>query len=285
VTDTASDKAVAAHLRHIRLEGKSARTAYERGLTLKRLAAALPVPLLEASEEDLYEWRAALTVKDVTVACYASGVRSFFRWCAERDLIASDPARKLPVPKSPRRLPRPISEQDLLYAVDTASATVRQWLKLAGWNGLRAKEITLLRAECIRLRDDVPTLRILYTATKGRSERTIPIHPYVAAELERADLPSSGLVFRRADGSALAAWTVSKICNQHLHAVGIADTFHSLRHRYLTKAYEVSRDLKAAQALAGHAHIQTTAGYAAIDGSALARTVNAIPSPLEREAS
>jgi len=30
--------------------------------------------------------------------------------------------------------------------------------------------------------------------------------------------------------------------------------------------------------------VQTTAGYAAITGAALARTVNAIPSPLERGA-
>src|SRR5258706_8947982 len=78
MSDTASDKAVAAHLRHIRLEGKSARTAYERGLTLKRLAAALPVPLLEASEEDLYEWRAPATPNEPTLPPHPARVPSFY---------------------------------------------------------------------------------------------------------------------------------------------------------------------------------------------------------------
>src|SRR6266851_2574704 len=106
--ETDSEKAVAAHLRHIRLEGKSARTVYDRELTLNRLAKALPVPLLEVTEDDLYEWRAALEdLKDATVACYASNVRSFYKWCAERGLIAADPARKIPVPPVPKRQPRP----------------------------------------------------------------------------------------------------------------------------------------------------------------------------------
>src|SRR5260221_6308120 len=98
MSDTASDKAVAAHLRHIRLEGKSARTAYERGLTLKRLAAALPVPLLEASEEDLYEWRAPLTVDDATLAPHARGVPAFLRSCAAPDLTPAEPAPEQSLP-------------------------------------------------------------------------------------------------------------------------------------------------------------------------------------------
>jgi site-specific recombinase XerD len=49
----------------------------------------------------------------------------------------------------------------------------------------------------------------------------------------------------------------------------------------------ISKDLQVAQKLLGHQSITTTAGYAAIDMSAFAPTVNAIPSPLppEREAS
>src|SRR5258707_4299989 len=287
MTKTASGKAVAAHLRHIRLEGKSARTVYDRELTLKRLAKALPVPLLDATADDLYEWRAALEgLKDATVACYASSVLSFTGWTVKRGLAPQTPAADLPVPPVPHREPHPIADADLRLALSSAPGLIRIWELLACGCGLRAKEITLLRAECIRLREGTPHLRITHTATKGRRERTVPVPAFMIPELERADLYSSGLVFRKANGSQLDDWTVSKLCNQHLRSMGIPDVFHSLRHWYLTKAYAVEYNLRAVMELAGHAHIQTTAGYAAIDGSALARTANAIPSPLgDREAS
>ncbi len=286
-----SDKAVAAHLHRIRLEGKSARTVYDRGLTLKRVAAALlayepPVPLLDATPEDLYAWRAGLKVIDATVTCYASHVISFYRWAVKQGLIAVSPAADLPVPPPPKRQPHPIADADLASALATAPQPIRIWLVLAAWCGLRAKEIALLKADCIRLRDDVPNLRITHTATKGRTERTIPLHPFAVAELGKADLAPSGPVFRKAtNGKPWTPWEVSKLCCTHLHLIGIADPLHSLRHWFVTRALEVDQNLRAAQELAGHANIQTTAGYAAVGGSALARTVNGIPSPLEREAS
>jgi integrase/recombinase XerC len=274
-----NDVVTAAHLRHLRLLGRSALTVYHRERALIRLSAALPVPLLEATPEYLYEWRAALAVSGPTIAGYFSNIREFYGWCAGRGFIAANPAADLPVPALPRRQPHPIAEADLLAALDTASRRIRVWLVLAAWCGLRAKEIALLRADCIRIRDAAPHIRVVHDATKGRTERIIPVPPFAAAELAQAGLFTDGMAFRRADGKPLRPWLVSKLCNEHLHAMGIPDTLHSLRHRFLTQAYAVDKDIRVVQELAGHAHIQTTAGYAAIDGAAFARTVNAIPAP------
>lgn len=275
-----NDVAITGHLRHLRLQGRSDVTVYHRERALIRLSAALPVPLLEATADHLYEWRASLTVKGPTIAGYVSNIREFYGWCAGRGFIGVNPAADLPVPAPPRREPHPIADADLAAALAAASPRIRVWLALAAGCGLRAKEIALLQADCIRLRDTQPHLRIVHTATKGRTERTVPVSPWVAAELDRADLHATGPVFRRADGKPLRPWLVSKLCNEHLHALGIADTLHSLRHWFLTQAYAVERDIRVVQALAGHAHIQTTAGYAGVDGSAFARTVNAIPAPV-----
>lgn len=287
-TQTVNDEdVIGRHSERIDAEGKSGRTVYDRELTLRRLARALGKPLLEATPEDLYKWRRGLKVADATVACYASNVISFYRWAVKEKLIAENPAEDLPVPPMPRRQPHPISEKDLARAIDSPARHryTRIWLVLAAWCGLRAKEIAFLRTDCIRLGESVPHLRITHSATKGRKERIIPLHPFVIAELAKVQLSRTGLAFRSKDGKSYIPWDVSKICNDHLHGLGIADVLHSCRHRFLTRAYEVDRDLKAAQALAGHAHIQTTAGYAAIDGAALVKTVNAIPAPGEREAS
>src|SRR5262249_9491117 len=169
--------AVRFHLRHLRLEGKSETTIYHRQKRLEHLAAVLPVPLLEATAEQLYEWRASLKGADVTAATYISHIREFYAFAVRRGLIEADPAAGLPVPKLPRRRPRPIAENDLMNAVSVANKRVRIWLVLAGWCGMRAKEIALLRAENIRARDDQPHILIAFNATKGRRERIIPLSP------------------------------------------------------------------------------------------------------------
>src|SRR5260221_5480884 len=182
---SASEKAVRDHLRHLGLEAKSERTIYERGLLLARVRKALPVPLLEATPEQLYDWRARLKVSITTIANYVSHCQMFYRWAAKQGLIGADPSPDIPVPATPRRVPRPISEADLmalLDATDRQAARIRIWLVLAGWCGLRGKEIRLLRVDNIRVSDDPPVLIVASDATKGRTERYIALSPFVIAE-------------------------------------------------------------------------------------------------------
>src|ERR1035441_7289426 len=63
------------HLHWMALKGRSVTTIYARRLALVRLTAALPVPLLEAMPEHLYDWRAELGVSDRTTAQYCSHAR------------------------------------------------------------------------------------------------------------------------------------------------------------------------------------------------------------------
>ncbi len=279
--EIASVKAVRKHVDRLLMEGKSERTAEVRGQTLARLRKTAGVPLLEVTAEQLYDWRAGLAhLSDTTVANYISNVACFYRWCVKEKLIGENPAEDIPVPKLPSRQPHPISEAELWHAISYAQYPVRLWLMLAAGCGLRQKEIRLLRVDAIRLRDANPHIEVRYDATKGKTERTVPVPPWLVSELEAADLPVTGLAFRKVDGKPLGREWVSKQCNQHLHGMGITNPFHSLRHRYLSQAYAVDHDIRVVQALAGHKHLQTTAGYAAIDSKSFARTVNAIPSPL-----
>lgn len=288
-----ADKAVRDHLRHLKLEGCSEHTIYHRERVLARLARTLPVSLAEATADMLYEWRETLTavsgrpLADSTVICYVSHVKEFYKFLADRGVIAADPATRIPVPRMPRRQPHPIGEEDLMQALDAASGLIRIWLVLAAWCGLRAKEIACLRTDCVRLRGAQPHLVVLSDATKGRTERTLPLPPFAITELDRAAhlFSPQGFAFRDALGRPVRPWFVSRKCNQHLRELGIASVFHSLRHRYLSQAYHISKDLRLVQELAGHSGIGTTAGYAAVDMSIFTPTVNAIPSPTQQEAS
>lgn len=277
-----SEAAVRSHSRHCRAKALSPATISARENILRRLAKFTdPVPLTEVKLEDLERWRDSLTVKTDTAAGYISHIKAFYGWAASTGLMPLNPAAALPKPRVSRRLPRPIAEEDLAYALDCAPRRIRPWLVLAAWCGLRAKEIALLRGENILLRAKPPVLLIASDATKGRSERTIPLSTYAVAELAKSDLPLTGLCFRRVDGSnlPLRPWLISKICNRHLHDCGISSTLHALRHRFLSQVYANGHDLRVTQELAGHASPVTTAVYAAWDRAGAAAAVEAIPSP------
>ena len=273
------DLVVAAHLRWLALAGLSAGTIEARRLALARLQTFLQIPLLEASAADLAIWRERLTVAPDTVGDYVSHARQFFAWAVATGLLEQIPTTGLPVPARTRRLPRPIAEQDLLAAVAGAPERIRPWLVLAGWAGLRAKEIALLRRDRVLNTAVPPVLLIAYDATKGRKERVVPLSGFVLAELEPR-LPPAGWVFRRVGGRGPnTPARVSQLANRYLHEIGITATLHQLRHRFGTIAYQRSHDLRLVQELMGHARPETTAGYTAYDTSDAAAVVEDLPAP------
>ena len=258
-----------------------AETVYQRARGLVRLAAALPVPLLEADAAMLAAWRSRLSIGDQAVGDYVSHARQFYAWALAEDLVDDDPTARLPTPRHGRSLPRPIGDAALFAAVDVASARIRPWLILAAWAGLRAKEIALLRRECVLETLADPALLIAADATKGRDERIVPMSAFVLAELRAAGLPMSGWVFRRQDGpyGPNRPTRVSQMANRHLHECGLTETLHQLRHRFATETYRASRDLRAVQELMGHKRPETTAGYAAYASASAIDAVNALAIP------
>jgi integrase len=294
-----------AHLRYLQLAGMTDGTIYQRRRLIASVGAAVAVPLLEATEADLMAWRETLgRLAECTIGQYVGHLRQFYAWAAETGLRADNPARALPVPPQRRRIPRPISEADLMAALEAAPERIRPWLVLAGWAGLRAKEIALLRRENVLDNTRPPVLLIASDATKGRRERIVPMSGFVLDELRRAGLPRAGYLFRRRDMPPLPAPTtvvrgevtharpalasaepnrpaiISRLAHEHLRACGIDATLHQLRHRFGTMTYQGSLDLRLVQELLGHANPGTTAAYAAYHNASAARVVSGLPMPV-----
>jgi integrase len=215
------------------------------------------------------------------VVTYASHLRGFYEWCEHEGLVTGNPVTGLPLPRLGRRLPRPIGEEDLMRAVALAPPRVRPWLILAAWCGLRSKEIAYLRRENILDTVRPPVLMVAYDATKGHTERVLPLGAYPCGELAAAGLPPAGFAFRRHDGQRgpNEPWLVSHLANEYLHDLGIAATLHMCRHRYGTQLYEATHDLRLVQELMGHKRPETTAGYADWSRAAAAFAVDALPIP------
>jgi integrase len=278
------NKPIERHRLWMMMKGNSDTTIYGRTSALKRAAKIIGCPVEDASRDQLVAWRASLAGHaDAYILAQVSHVRCYLAWLADTDGYRPDnPARHIPVPRKPLYLPRPIGEAELLDAIDNAPGRIRLWLVLAAWCGLRAKEIALLRRRNIRETAPRPHILVAADATKGRRPRVVPLSPFAVEQIRAARLPAAGWAFPRLDGAGgpLTPHRVSELCNDLLHGLGHADTLHSLRHRFGTRALAgAAGNVRVAQELLGHARLDTTAVYTLVESPEAAAAVEAIPAP------
>lgn len=247
----------------MRRRNATERTLHHRRGNLARLAKRLPCPLRAATDRDLELWQARLTVSSSSVATYTSHTRGFYRWALDAGLVEVDPSAKLPMPKIPARLPRPIPERDLALALGCAAEPVRTWLLLAGYMGLRAMEIAQIR------RDDFTELdgRLLISGVgKGRKAYRLPVPVHVAPFLSAHLGGRPGPLWRTESGRPVRADDVTNQATQLMRAVGLPHTLHALRHRFGTVFYAATRDLLLTAEVMRHCSVNTTRGYVATGG-------------------
>ncbi len=251
-------------------------TITQKRLALRRLYRAVyPTPLLEVTHEQLVAHLDRLDQPE-SRATETSHVRTFYRWAVIEGLLVVDPAARLIRPRVPRRLPRPMPTNDLAIALDTAPERVRPWLALAAYAGLRACEISGLRACDLMWENDPPLLVV--DQGKGGHSRAVPMAPTLALEL--AGLPRTGWLFPKRDGTTgpTPPHLVSRLSNQHLHGLGITHTLHTLRHWFATETLRINGgDLRQTQELLGHQSPVSTAIYTWVDPRAAAATVAELP--------
>lgn len=264
------------HLAHLRLRSLAPGTIRNRHLALRRLARYLaidPSDLTTVTREQLDSWQHSIVSMSPRYrASYISHVFAFYSWLAKAEIIEENTAAILVKPKVSRGLPHPIAESDLQFALLDAPERLRLMLFLAAFAGLRAMEIAFLTREQVRDTAEPP---MLWIVGKGNKERLVPLSDLMLTELRVHGLPSRGYVFPRGDGlpGCNSPARVSQICNAYLHGRGVAESLHSLRHRFGTRLYQLSTDLRMVQEVMGHSDPATTAGYAAHSPAAAVRAV------------
>ena len=204
----------------------------------------------------------------------AASVRGFCRFLVTERVLAVSPAVDVRVPAGTPALPRAPGVDDvriLLHApaADTAlGRRDRAMLELLYGAGLRVSELVRLRPANLDL--DAGCICIV---GKGSRERVVPLGQHARTRLEEyLSLARPALargaavrpeVFVSRRGARLSRQMVWKLLKRYLRLACLDARVspHSLRHAFATHLLDGGADLRAVQAMLGHADICTTQIY------------------------
>jgi integrase/recombinase XerD len=206
-----------------------------------------------------------------SLARMSSSLRAFLTFLRLEGGGGAGPEAVVKPPHPPRILPRTLSESQviaLLEAPDTATALGvrdRAWLELMYASGLRVSELAGLPALSVFL--DEGFLRV---TGKGRKERLIPfgtgaehwIRSWLA--LRPGFHPRGEALFVGQRGEEISRQHLWRLLKTYARAAGLnasAVSPHVLRHAFATHLLDHGADLRAVQAMLGHADISTTQIY------------------------
>jgi integrase/recombinase XerD len=201
-----------------------------------------------------------------------SGLRGFFRFLVRERVIPADPTALVDRPKLGRRLPKVLSFEDierLLAAPDLATPRgVRDaaMIQLMYASGLRVTELVTLRLADLDMKRGVVT-----PIGKGDKGRLVPVgevalhHISVYLDTVRPLTAKANVhwLFLSRSGGRLGRQGFWKLLKRYARVAAITAPLspHKLRHSFATHLLRGGADLRAVQAMLGHADLGTTEIY------------------------
>ena len=255
------------YLAWMRAVGRSPRTVETRRFQLMVLARDLGGNPIGITEDDLIAWFARYpNWKPETRRSNRAAVVGFFEWAYKFGRLVTNPATDMPRMRAGEPMPRPVPDLVWREALIRADVRVTLMLRLAAEAGLRRAEVS--RVHTRDLIDGIGGAQLIVHG-KGGKKRLVPLSADLAASVAAGavghtpDMPAVGWLFpSRKSGGHLAPIHVGRLVAEVLPD---GYSMHKLRHRFATRAYRGTRNLRAVQTLLGHASIATTERYTAVD--------------------
>ncbi len=200
-------------------------------------------------------------------------IRTFHKFLVAERLCAHNPTGQVMAPRSLAALPKTLSPQDVDALLSSPKGEGmlarrdRAMLEILYATGLRVSELITLKLSDLQL--DVGYLTAF---GKRGKQRIVPLGEAAIAELRnylatarpqfaKSDLTS--VLFLNRSGTGLTRQGFWKMIKRRAREGGIYKhiTPHTLRHSFATHLLENGADLRAVQAMLGHADISTTQIY------------------------
>lgn len=264
---------ITGYVAHLRAGDLSPRTITARSQFLHRLDSTLPYGLARAATEELE--RALGRHTGWTLYTYFEHLHDFYRWASGGRHAALDwnPMESMRRPRTPRRVPRSVPEDQIAYALYKLRNPWRRGILLATLNGLRCAEICGLDREHV-------TATELFITRKGGKTQTLPTHPDVWADL--AGLPPGPVVRTEAGARFNPTWFSGGV-SEALSAIGLTDaTLHRFRASFATGLHDRGVNIRVIQELMGHAQLGTTQAYIEVRDEQRRLAIHALPVPTTR---
>ncbi|MNK17155.1 Tyrosine recombinase XerD [compost metagenome] len=223
-------------------------------------------------------WLNELGAQASTQARVISGIKSFFNYLLQEELITDDPSALLETPKITRKLPDTLNFHEIDSLINAVDASKPEGMRnkaimevLYGC-GLRVSELTELKISNI-----FEEAEFIKVVGKGNKERIVPIGA-TALKLTKIYIDevrvhssikkgNEDYIFLNRFGAKLSRISIFNLIKSLATAAGIQKTIspHTLRHSFATHLIEGGADLRAIQEMLGHASITTTEIYTHLD--------------------
>lgn len=233
-----------------------------------------------------------------TIARNVATLKSFGGWLEHRRLVPGSPASRLRAPKTPRTLPRVLSEEQVVRILDRAARRAdaaaaadtemlpdalrdRAVLELLYATALRVSELCTLSLDGLSLGD-----RTVRVTGKGNKQRIVPLGAPAARALDdyltrarptlaaRAGLPGAPAAFLGKDGAPLTTNAVYRLVSRELEQEPGSGPRgpHTLRHTAATHLLNGGADLRVVQEMLGHSSLASTQVYTHVSTERLTQT-------------
>jgi integrase len=258
-------------LDHLAAGGVSANTLRLRRSTVRSMARRVSAPApssVTAKQLDADLGRRQLS--NDTRRSIRTGLTLFYAWAVDTGVVDVNPALKLP--RVSESMPRPRPATDGVWVALLAAAPPRERLmaRLACEAGLRRGEVAQVHTEDLISGVDGSSLIV---HGKGGKQRVVPIPDGLADEI--AGPP--GYLFPRIDrwgNVADAPMSADRVGHVISALIPPGWSMHKLRHRFATRGYAGTGNLRAVQEALGHSSVATTQRYT------LCRAERFVPCPM-----
>jgi len=246
-----------------------------------------PNELTLADLQAYIKWIAELGMSERSQSRIISGIKAFYKYCLQEEIVKKDPTELLSAPKLKKALPDTLTFEEieaLIAKIDQSKpegVRNKSMMETLYSCGLRVSELINLRRSHLYL--DIGFVRVI---GKGDKERLIPIgsdaikHLQIyLQEIRTKQVEKKGnedIVFLNRRGSKLSRIMVFYIIKDLAIKAEIKKTIspHTFRHSFATHLVEGGADLRAVQEMLGHESITTTEIYTHLDRNFLRDTLN-----------
>lgn len=224
-----------------------------------------------------------------TIAKDLSAIRSHSRWCLRANLRTDDPTMDLEWPKRTQPIPRALKQRELrlleqvmampLPVLDTKARFViarnKRAILLMWYAGLRLSEVPALDWRDV----DLDEGELIVRNAKGGKDRSVGLHIRVIENLaETPEREQHGAVCGHRDGREMSYKSMAHIFGaRYLGDFGLKISAHMLRHTFAVQLLRAGSDIRHIQEMLGHASLETTQRYLALDMDDKKRAVAKLP--------